>query len=362
MKVAYFVPDHIIPSNRFDALIQDALGIPVNYATRGRWAIMNILGALPEKGVVLIPAYLCETVLEGIVAAGFTPAFYDTDPVDMNPSMQCLEERIRTVRPVAAIVASMYGMPADLERAELICRSQQVFLIDDAAQSYGCTLNHRKIGTFGDAGFFAISTGKTLAGAMGAFWWSRLESKDCHSAKRPNCFLHRLVWKNWKENRLKAYQFSFARSTHILSKMQTLLLARDDMRHDTVCDFEKPLIAGLLEQYANGFYSYRERSWSLLFQSVPADSGWRVLDAVRGEGHKHKFVLIAPDREECRRAITLLAKHGISLIPGYSLLSNDMSILPNAMAMSGRVIELPLENNLKRMEYQANILHSILKE
>lgn len=362
MKVAYFVPDRIIPSNRFDALTKDALGIPVNYSTRGRWAIMNILGTLPEKGVVLIPAYLCETVLEGIVAAGFTPSFYDSDPADMNPSMRSLEARIRSEKPVAAIVASMYGMPADLERAESICRSHKVFLIDDAAQSYGCTLNHRKVGTFGDAGFFAISPGKTLAGAMGAFWWSRFESKASYSVKRPNCFLHRLIWKNWKENRLKAYQFSFVRSMHILSRLQTLLIARDDMRHDAVCGFEKPLIAGLLEQYADGFYGYREKYWELLARSVPDNSRWRALDAVRGESHKHKFVLIAPDREECQRVQQLLAKYGLSLILGYSLLSNDVVSIPDAVSMIGRVIELPLENDLERMEYQANILCRVLKE
>jgi dTDP-4-amino-4,6-dideoxygalactose transaminase len=49
------------------------------------------------------------------------------------------------------IVVDLFGQPADYPEIERICEAEGVLVIADAAQSFGASLNGRKVGTFGVA-------------------------------------------------------------------------------------------------------------------------------------------------------------------------------------------------------------------
>ena len=69
-------------------------------------------------------------------------------------------------------MAGLYGNPVDYPGIEKICKDFGVKLIDDAAQSFGAKLNGRLAGTWGDAGFFSFSPGKSTPGHLGSFFWT----------------------------------------------------------------------------------------------------------------------------------------------------------------------------------------------
>src|SRR5947209_12403354 len=103
------------------------------YAASGRAALFHILRGFDVRERLLVPGYICDTVLEPLRRLGIAPVFYDVDARDLNGTLDSIRQHnVRTV-----LAASLYGNPADLAAMERFCREQDRVLIDDAAQSFG---------------------------------------------------------------------------------------------------------------------------------------------------------------------------------------------------------------------------------
>jgi dTDP-4-amino-4,6-dideoxygalactose transaminase len=68
------------------------------------------------------------------------------------------------LRPRAVISVDLFGIPADYHRLTPVCRDAGLVLIEDAAQSFGASLNGRPAGSFGDAGCTSFFPAKPLGG------------------------------------------------------------------------------------------------------------------------------------------------------------------------------------------------------
>jgi len=167
-KVELFVPFSFEKRNIDIERLKEMLGNTPRYVSKGRYAIIHILKSYGiEKGIVGISAYMCPSIKNTLEEYGFDVSYYDVDIEDLNASVKDIERLIDQEKPVALVVASLYGNPADMERIETICRNRSVVLIDDAAQAFGSKLNGRYIGSFGDGGFFSFSPGKPTAAHRG---------------------------------------------------------------------------------------------------------------------------------------------------------------------------------------------------
>ena len=76
-----------------------------------------------------------------------------------------MEEAI-TPRTRGVMIVHLYGRLAYDEHLEAICRKYGLKLMEDCAQSHGCTWNGRKTGSLGDAAGHSFYPGKNL-GAFG---------------------------------------------------------------------------------------------------------------------------------------------------------------------------------------------------
>ena len=91
-------------------------------------------------------------------------------PVDLGENQ--LNIKIDDVKPLVTeqtrglIAVHMYGSPCDIEALEAWCHDQKLFLIEDAAQAHGASLNGRKVGSFGDASAWSFYPAKNL-GSLG---------------------------------------------------------------------------------------------------------------------------------------------------------------------------------------------------
>lgn len=122
---------------------------------------------------------------EAVALVGAVPVFVDIDPVTFNIDPERLEEAIcaqkgepgaaaplprpaggdaRRLRPKAVIAVDMFGIPADYDRIEALCRRHGLFLIEDAAQSFGALYRGRKACGFGDIGCTSFFPSKPLGG------------------------------------------------------------------------------------------------------------------------------------------------------------------------------------------------------
>lgn len=116
---------------------------------------------LMGKGVkpgdaVLVPTFTFAATAEVVALLGATPIFVDVLPDSFNLDPASLEQGLRTakgldLRPVGVIAVDLFGLPADYDAIEAICRANDLWLLDDAAQSFGAAYQGRPIGTIGDA-------------------------------------------------------------------------------------------------------------------------------------------------------------------------------------------------------------------
>jgi len=110
------------------------------------------LGAGPGDAV-LVPSFTFVAPAEAVALQGAVPVFVDVLPDTFNLDPARLEDGIRTarsvgLRPVGVIAVDLFGQPADYEAIEPVCARHGMWLMDDAAQSFGATCRGLKIGQF----------------------------------------------------------------------------------------------------------------------------------------------------------------------------------------------------------------------
>ena len=105
---------------------------------------------------VLCPSFTFAATAEAIAWFGATPVFVDIDERTFNLDPASLEAGIKSAKaqglnPVGVISVDLFGQPADYERIEPICAAHRLWLLSDAAQSFGATYKGRNVGTIGTA-------------------------------------------------------------------------------------------------------------------------------------------------------------------------------------------------------------------
>ena len=102
---------------------------------------------------VFLPAFTYTATAEVPLLLGATPVFVDVDPNTFQIDPAHLETRIGTVkaegklRPRALVGVDLFGQPADWPALAQIAAAKGLFTIDDLAQSFGASLQGRKLGT-----------------------------------------------------------------------------------------------------------------------------------------------------------------------------------------------------------------------
>ena len=122
----------------------------------GTDALLIALMALGvRKGdAVLCPSFTYTATPETIALLGATPIFIDVDPDTFNVDPAGLTAglgaaRAHNMRPAGLIAVDLFGLPADYSALAQFANAHGLFLLSDAAQSFGATLDNRRVGTFG---------------------------------------------------------------------------------------------------------------------------------------------------------------------------------------------------------------------
>ncbi|MCW5681404.1 MAG: DegT/DnrJ/EryC1/StrS aminotransferase family protein [Xanthobacteraceae bacterium] len=112
---------------------------------------------LMAKGVgpgdaVFCPSFTFCATAESVVIVGATPVFVDVDEKTFNIDLASLEQAIKETKrgklnAKAIIPVDLFGQPADLDAVAAIAKREGLFVISDAAQSFGATYKGKRVGT-----------------------------------------------------------------------------------------------------------------------------------------------------------------------------------------------------------------------
>ena len=114
---------------------------------------------LMAKGVksgdaVFCPAFTFAATAEVVAWLGATPVFVDVHAHTLNIDPASLESAIGIAKgsglnPVGVIAVDLFGQPADYDTIEPVVMREGLWLLCDAAQSFGATYRGRRIGSIG---------------------------------------------------------------------------------------------------------------------------------------------------------------------------------------------------------------------
>jgi len=139
---------------------------PTNAGRTGLALALTAFRALrPGKTEVLVPAYICPSVVTTVTDCGLKPVFVGVqDDLNMDPADAAAQISEATL---ALIAVHMYAAPARIEELEGLCRNAGIYMIDDAAQVFGVTVAGRPLGAFGDVGILSFAQSKTIVAGLG---------------------------------------------------------------------------------------------------------------------------------------------------------------------------------------------------
>lgn len=122
---------------------------------------------LKETDAVFVSSFTYFASAETVNLAGGTPVFVDSDETyNLDPELleQAIEKTIQEgkLTPRGIVAVDLFGLMPDYERLEQIAKKYDLFLLADAAQSFGAARNGKKSCAYGDVAATSFFPAKPL--------------------------------------------------------------------------------------------------------------------------------------------------------------------------------------------------------
>ena len=142
------------------------------------------LGVKPGDGVI-VPSFTFTASAEVMPMLGAVPVFAEIDEDSFNLDPHGLEAALKSaqdagVNMVGIIAVGLFGQPANMPALSAFAKTHNLWLVDDAAQSYGTSFDGARTGTMADISCTSFFPAKPLGcyGDGGAVFTDNAEYAD----------------------------------------------------------------------------------------------------------------------------------------------------------------------------------------
>lgn len=129
------------------------------------WAALAVLG-IENGDEVIVPDYTMVATPNAVALAGAKPVFVDIDRKTLNLDLELTRKAI-TKKTKAIILVSINGRCPDIKAFTSLAKERNIYLIEDAAQSFGSKVKNKYLGTWGVFGSFSFSMPKIITMGQG---------------------------------------------------------------------------------------------------------------------------------------------------------------------------------------------------
>lgn len=115
---------------------------------------------LPPDSEVLITSFNCPAVIDSIISANATPVLIDINPclgIDLGSAKEALSKKTKAI-----IVTNIYGLADNFSLLEKFCRDNNLYLINDLAQTFDNLNSKSKLNKYGDISIYSFGPEKHL--------------------------------------------------------------------------------------------------------------------------------------------------------------------------------------------------------
>jgi UDP-2-acetamido-2-deoxy-ribo-hexuluronate aminotransferase len=293
---------------------------------------------------VFLPAFTYTATAEVPLLLGATPVFVDVDPrtFQIDPLHLALRiDQVRAagkIRPRAIIGVDLFGQPADWPALAEIARRNDLFTLDDLAQSFGATLHGATLGSHADATATSFFPSKPLGayGDAGALFTESDTRAELYRSLRTH-----------GEGKTRYEVLRTGVNGRLDSIQAAILLAK-------LAVFPEELTAR--QQIAHA-YDQRLGNAVITPARVPhSTSAWAI------------YAVLLPDQATRDRVQTTLRNDGVPtaiyyprplhLQPAYRD-QHDATSLPVSENLAGRILALPIHADLNEAAVD-QICHAVL--
>ena len=164
--------------NAFESEISEYLKVPyacsLSTGTAALHLALKVLG-IKRNDHVLCPSLTFAASANPIKYESAIPVFIDVDfeSWTLNPSL--LSDAIKKYKPQILITVDLYGQSCNYDEIIELCNSNNVKIIEDAAEALGSEYRSKKLGSFGDIGIISFNGNKIITTSGGGMLVSKNE-------------------------------------------------------------------------------------------------------------------------------------------------------------------------------------------
>ena len=145
----------------------------INCCTEGLFQSMDLFD-IKEGDEVILPSIHWVGAGNAIMYKKATPVFCDVDKNTLNATVESIEKLI-TPKTKAVIILHYAGVPCDIVGISTLCKSKNIKLIEDNANSPFSKVYNQNTGTFGDLGIWSFDAMKIITAGDGGMIYSKDE-------------------------------------------------------------------------------------------------------------------------------------------------------------------------------------------
>ena len=159
---------------------------------------------------VILPALTFVSTANAVAFTGATVVFADVDPhswaIDPNDITKKITKKTKAIIPV-----HLYGYPADLRTINKIAKKHNLYVVEDAAEAHGATVDGKPVGSIGTVGCFSFYGNKIITtGEGGMITCNSKKLRDkmmlikSHGTSPKKRYWHPIIGYNYRMTNLQA--------------------------------------------------------------------------------------------------------------------------------------------------------------
>lgn len=139
--------------------------LAIQSATAGLHAAVAACNVNPGDEIIVTPYSMCASAT-AVIMHNAIPIFADIDEntfcIDPNKIRKAITPETKAI-----MVVHLFGYPAEMDEIMQIAKEYNLKVIEDTAQSPGCTYKGKLVGTIGDIGVLSFNQNKTISTGEG---------------------------------------------------------------------------------------------------------------------------------------------------------------------------------------------------
>ena len=274
---------------------------------------------------MLVPALSFIASASAITRLGAKPVFVDINSHNALLDLNDAEKKISSLTK-AILFIDLYGNLPNFDVIEKFAKSHNLFLIEDAAQAFGCEKNNRKAGSMGDVSIFSFDPTKPV-GAFGT--GGAILTNNENIAKY--CFAARQNGKNHETGEYDQFGIN-----------------------SRISESQAALIKWQIDNFPQTLSIRQEKARYFIEKLKNAPIDIMVKEQLNYSANFHKFVISCKDRNGLKAFLKEkqieTRIHYKECMYQHPVLKEYASVCPNAEILTQNVLSLPFYPELEITE------------